>query len=290
MEDNHHLIRPLLHPSTTNAAVTPPLDDHVHHNLMNPISSNSGIIFRLSLVAFIGIVSIWANHEASKGYSVTIVNDSGQTTVAGKRFHLFYVSNDEATRVVVKASKIIENFLYPNHDKIIPSRKQVKHIVLKLSDRNLTDNYAVYSNTNLEFVLTISPSIMGGANFRHDTVLAMQRGVARIWLWDGLTNLINGIVEYMVINNLGGSSAASSRADRAEPPQSATACWKNDDSRVVAEFLNNCEHRRPGFIRRLNQAMKNGWDDGKLDGALGQPVQNLCASNNESLRYNFSSV
>ncbi|KAI3457065.1 hypothetical protein Pfo_013728 [Paulownia fortunei] len=295
MEENHHLLRPLLHPSTTNSistsssatTVTPPLDDHELNNL-NLISSNSGIIFRLSLLAFIGIVSIWANHEASKGYAITIVNESGNT-FPGKRFQLFYVSNDEATRIVIKASKIVENFLYSDYDN--PTKKPIRRIILKLADRNLTDNVIVDSGMDHEFVVNISPSIMEGTNFGHAMILAVRQGVARIWLWDGQgnapRNLINGIVEYMT-NNLGASFAVSS-PDTAEPPESATACWKHEDSRVVAEFLNYCERRRPGFIRRLNQAMKDGWDDGKLDGVLGLPVQNLCTTY-ESLRYNISSV
>ncbi|KAL0353962.1 UNVERIFIED_CONTAM: hypothetical protein Sangu_0977500 [Sesamum angustifolium] len=231
MEESHHLLRPLLSPSTTSPAVAPPLDDHVVDNL-KPISSNSSIILRLSLVAFIGIVSIWANHEASKGYDITIVNESADTFL-GNRFQLFYVSNDEAVRLVIQASKVVENFLYPDRNSRIKKSAMVQ---------------------------------------------AVQRGVARIWLWDGRGNapesLIHGIVEYM-IDHLW---ATRPRSDRAKPLRSATTCWKDGDSRVVAEFLDYCERRRPGFIRRLNHGMMDGWDDGKLDGLLGQPAQNLCTS------------
>ncbi|KAL0362526.1 UNVERIFIED_CONTAM: hypothetical protein Scaly_1207800 [Sesamum calycinum] len=288
MEESHHLLRPLLSPSTTTTtspAVAPPLDDHVVDNL-KPISSNSSIILRLSLVAFIGIVSIWANHEASKGYDITIVNESADTFL-GNRFQLFYVSNDEAVRLVIQASKVVENFLYPDHDSRI--KKPVSHIIVKLADRNLTDNIIVESDTDQKFVLNISPLIMDGTNFGQAMVQAVQRGVARIWLWDGRGNapesLIHGIVEYM-IDHLW---ATRPRSDRAKPLRSATTCWKDGDSRVVAEFLDYCERRRPGFIRRLNHGMMDGWDDGKLDGLLGQPAQNLCTSY-ESLRYNISSA
>ncbi|KAK4398203.1 hypothetical protein Sango_1295800 [Sesamum angolense] len=286
MEESRHLLRPLLSPSTS-PAVAPPLDDHVVDNL-KPISSNSSIILRLSLVVFIGIVSIWANHEASKGYDITIVNESADTFL-GNRFQLFYVSNDEAVRLVIQASKVVENFLYPDHDSRI--KKPVSHIIVKLADRNLTDNIIVESGTDQIFVLNISPLVMEGTNFGQAMFQALQRGVARIWLWDGRGNapesLIHGIVEYM-IDHLWATRQRSDH-DRAKPLRSATTCWKDGDSRVVAEFLDYCERRRPGFIRRLNHGMMDGWDDGKLDGLLGQPAQNLCTSY-ESLRYNISSA
>ncbi|KAL2245599.1 uncharacterized protein LOC105165554 [Sesamum indicum] len=286
MEESHHLLRPLLNQSTTTAA-PPPKDDHVVDNL-KPISSNSSIILRLTLVACIGIVSIWANHEASKGYDITIVNESGDTFL-GKRFELFYVSNDEAVRLVIRASKVVENFLYPDHDSHI--KKPISHIIVKLADRNLTDDIFVESTTDHKFVLNISPSVMEGTSFRQVVFQAVKRGVARISLWDGRgnapQNLKDGIVEYM-IGHLWATRPPSGH-DKAKPLRSAARCWKHADSRVVAEFLDYCERRRPGFIRRLNHAMMDGWDDGKLDGLLGQPAQTLCTTY-ESLRYNISSV
>lgn len=292
MEDHHHhhhhhLTRPLLNPST---AAIPPLDNHVLHNT-SLVSSNSGIILRLSFIAFIGIVSVWANHEASKGYDIIIVTEP-RGTLAANRFRMFYESNDEAARLIIKASKVIENFLYPSSDN--PTKKQVRRVVLQLAKENLTDNVVVVYPGSGEFVLNVSPSIMEGTNFRHAMVRSIYEGVARVWLWDGQgnapINLINGIVEYTTHNLLVGSfTAAISSLVGAEPPRSTTACWKRDDSRVVAEFLNYCERRRPGFIRRLNEEMMDGWDDGKLDGALGLSVGNVCTTY-ESLRYNISSV
>ncbi|KAG8386718.1 hypothetical protein BUALT_Bualt03G0178100 [Buddleja alternifolia] len=300
MEENHHLLHPLLNPSTRNAAAatatssfstasaatTTALDDQEFNNL-KLISSDWGIIFRLSLVAFIGIVSIWASHEASKGYAITIVNESSDTIV-GKLFELFYVSNDEATRILIKASKTVENFLYPDHESHY--KKPINHIILKLAGRNLTNNVIIDSRLDHEFVLNISPSIMEGTNFGQSTFQAVQQGMARIWVWDGQgkapKNLIDGIVEY-ISSNLGGLAGLSD-PKRVELPQVATVCWQHD-SRTVAQFLEYCERDQPGFIRRLNQAMKDGWHDGKLDDVLGQPVQNLCTIY-ESLRYNYSSV
>ncbi|KAL3652468.1 hypothetical protein CASFOL_002149 [Castilleja foliolosa] len=293
MEENHHrhYLRPLLSPSTTTTAITPPLDDHEYTNNHILISSHSSIIFRLSLVAFIGIVSIWANHEASKGYAITIVNDSGQT-LPGKRFQLFYVSNDEATRIILEASNVIQSFLYSNNEN--PTKKKVEHVILKLASRVLVDNVIVDTVADQnEFVLNISPSIMERTNFDEAIIRAIREGVALVWLWDGQgnapKNLINGIVEYIILMlyNLGDRWAVVSPDHRAEPPDSVVVCWKHDDPRWVAGFLSYCERRRPGFIRRLNRALKDRWDDGILDGVLGRSIQSMCTSYHESLRYNI---
>lgn len=270
MEESHqrHLLQPLL-PSTAAA---------------QPTSSNAAVISRLLLVGFIGIVSIWANHEASKGYAITLVNESAATS-AGARFQLFYVANDEATRVAIKASNIIENFLYPYSNG--SSKKPIKSVIIKLVDRNLTNNVVVEMGSEQDqFVLNISPSVMGGTNFGHDMVVAIRQGVARMWLWDGEgsapNNLMTGLIEYL-INILDVSTSI-------EPLEPAAAvCWDPDNGRAVAEFLKHGERRRPGFIRRLNRAMKDGWSEEILGGALGLPVHKSCATS-ESLRYNSSSV
>lgn len=230
------------------------------------------------MVALVGIVSIWANHEASKGYAITILNES-PNTLAGSRFQLFYVSNEEATRMVVKASNTIENFLYRDPSSSI--RKPIKSVVVKLSSRNLTENVVVESSHD-QFVLNISPSIMGGKNFdRDDVARAIRQGVVRIWLWDGQgsapKNLVNGIVEYLV-NCLDGTASSHDAAELLEPA-AAAACWDSGDRRAVAGFLESGERRRPGFVRRLNEAMKDGWSDERLGDALGLP-----------LRYNSSSM
>lgn len=285
MEERHHLLHPLLTPSTTTAAALPP-DDHAVNYLNLMISSNSGIFFRLCMVALVGIVSIWANHEASKGYAITILNES-PNTLAGSRFQLFYVSNEEATRIVIKSSNTIENLLYRDPSSSI--RKPIKSVVVKLASRNLTDNVAVESSHD-QFVLNISPSIMGGKNFdRDDVARSIRQGVVRIWLWDGQgsapKNLVNGIVEYLV-NSLDGTAPSHDEAELLEP---AAVCWNSGDRRVVAGFLERSERRRPGFIISLNEAMRDGWSDERFGGALGLPVHKLCAIS-KSLRYNSSSV
>ncbi|KAH0721791.1 hypothetical protein KY284_006821 [Solanum tuberosum] len=143
------------------------------------------------MVIFVGIVSLWANYEVSKGFSITIVNEAIEGTFANKRFDLFYVSNDEATRLVLRTSKFVENILYPISDRQDYGqpgiKKQVKHVILQLSSRNLTSSIIVKSSRDDKdvFVVYISPSILEGPNYKRDMFLALQKGMARIWLWDG---------------------------------------------------------------------------------------------------------
>ncbi|KAL2476590.1 Plant basic secretory protein (BSP) family protein [Abeliophyllum distichum] len=282
MEENQQLLQPLMYPpsATVTTTTTTPRG---HHDIKADESILS-IFFRLVLVTFIGIVSIWANHEASKGFAITIVNEAGADTFPAKRFSLFYLSNDEATRIVIKASKSVENFLYPID---MYNKKKVNQVTLKLADRNLSDGVVVEFGKEGEFVLHLSPSIMEDQNFKHAMLLEVKKCVARIWLWDGQGNaphnLINGIVEYIA------SNFSASSPIKAKLLSSTTAYWKHNDIRVVTEFLNYCECSRPGFIRRLNQAMKDGWHERKLDNALGMPVQNLCTTYNSS-KHKFSST
>ncbi|XP_073157963.1 uncharacterized protein [Henckelia pumila] len=301
MENHHHHHRePLIQPPNTAGASysetvidmeTTPQDQDSDHD---PPSSFS-ITFRLYFLALLALVSLWANLEASRGFSITIINASGDQTFAGKRFHLFYESNDEATRMVIKASKAIETFLYPDNDHT-DSKKQVSSIIFKLAGSNSSDGeFIVVDSEGVvdEFVLKVSPSILEGSDFRHDMLLAVQQGVARVWLWDGKgespKDLINGIVEY-ITSNLGGFGRLPEEASPPEEGFSSAACWKRQDPRAVAGFLKHCERRRPGFIARLNRGMKYGWHDDMFGVALGMPVLDLCTSFHESLMYNFSSL
>ncbi|XP_057763785.1 uncharacterized protein LOC130985043 [Salvia miltiorrhiza] len=289
MAESRHLLHLLLPPSA--AAESPaPLDD----GDLKLISSNSGIVFRLFLVAFIGVVSVWANHEASKGYAITVINESTNTFLA-TRFKVFYASNDEATRAAIKASSIIERFLFPDSDgeKNHSTKKVIKSVVIRLVDRDLTGDVAVETDSSGDrdrFVLSVSSRVLEGANFDREMALAIRRGVARVWLWDGAgdapRNVVDGIVEYLV--EICDDAAAP---EVLEPPAAAAAvCWDDSsNARSVAELLRRGERRRPGFIGRLNRAMKDGWSDEKLGGALGLPVDKLCAAS-ESLRYKSSSV
>ncbi|CAK9173926.1 unnamed protein product [Ilex paraguariensis] len=271
--EEQHLLQPLL--STTTTATT----DHAA-SATSFISDNGkaflsdlGIIFRLVLIILIGMVSIWANHEASKGFAITIINETADTS-PGRCFSLFYETNDKATRILLNASKFVENILYL--DDSLP-KKQVDHVIFRLASRNLTHMVTVDYGQDNEFVLHVNPSIMQETNFSHAMLLAVQRGMARIWLWDGQGNaplyLINGMVEYITELAGFGTALNSGVGDSLE---SDYTCWNSKDSKAVAQFLNNCERHRPGFIGRLNQAMRQGWHDRTVDDVLakGHPLKN----------------
>nr|GMD90322.1 uncharacterized protein LOC109150370 [Ipomoea batatas] len=175
-------------------------------------------------------------------------------------------------------------------------KKTITHVILRLSSRNLSRPATTHSgDRDGEFVIHLSPSIMHDPNFKHAMFLAVQRGMARIWLWDGQGNapitLINGIVDYIsTLAVSGGSPPAPSSAEL--PEYSGSGCWTgNSDPRAVAGFLNYCEGKREGFVRRLNQEMKNNWHEKMVDDALGgMPAKTLCDSYHSSTQFSTSSI
>ncbi|KAK3039078.1 hypothetical protein RJ639_028529 [Escallonia herrerae] len=255
MEEEHYLLFQPLIPTaittttttvatavtTTTAAAT---GSHIKF-----VSSNARIFVRLLFIIFIGTLSIWANHEASKGFTITIINEAAESP-SGKRFSLFYLCNGKATRILLSTSTFVEKLLYPNNAH---PKKRVNHVTLRLSSRNLTHPALVESRKNHEYVIHLSPSVMEETNFNQAMLTALRRGVARLWLWDGHDSappgLINGMVEY--ITSLAGSRPV---LDSGRAKESA-----------VARFLNYCERQKPGFIGRLNRGMEREWHDQTVD-------------------------
>ncbi|GAA0170310.1 hypothetical protein LIER_24602 [Lithospermum erythrorhizon] len=187
MEKNYQLYHPLLHKTTTSTTLAA-----TGHETNIP-SNSPGIIPRLTFVFFIGAISLWANYESSKGFNITILNEAGNNTLASKRFDLFYVSNDEITRLVLRTSQLIEDIIYQSDD--INFKKQVNHVIIKLSSRNLTSSTERYGGANKrvvvsslnehEYVIEISSLVMEGDGFRKDMLLAVQCGMAEVWLFNG---------------------------------------------------------------------------------------------------------
>ncbi|KAL5791720.1 hypothetical protein ACOSP7_000314 [Xanthoceras sorbifolium] len=262
--EEHHLFQPLLF--TTTSVEAPAATDEVED--IKFFSSNKAICFRLLSVIFIGVISIYANYEESKGFDITIVNESKESP-AGKRFELFFVSNDKATRILQNTSSFVENVLYPdttNHHK-----KQVRRVTLRLSSKNMTRIPTVDSPKIDEFVISISPSTMGDSNVNHAIISAVQRGMSRVWLWDGESRaptwLVDGLAEYM---------SRSAGFGEARAFGGSWELWDDEDPRVVAQCLDYCEKNNKGFIQRLNQAMRERWDDRTVDVALGREAKTLC--------------
>ncbi|TMW98924.1 hypothetical protein EJD97_003314 [Solanum chilense] len=269
---NQNLLQPLIQKTNTNS--------YEHDHKIISYSPNQSIILRLFMVIFVGLVSLWSNYEVSKGFSITIVNETIKGTIANKRFDLFYMSNDEATRLVLRTSKFVENILYPvNHQHEI--KKQVKHVIIQLSSRNLTSPVIV---NNDEFVIHISPSILEGPDYKRDMFLALQEGMARIWLWDGQGNapssLVNGMVEY--ITSLASlSERVTLESESVKSVKLNRSCWKSKDKKTIVKLLNYCEGKKEGFIRRLNKEMKNVWHEKIIDDILGMPAWHLCETYNK---------
>ncbi|KAJ8763029.1 hypothetical protein K2173_023234 [Erythroxylum novogranatense] len=273
MED-HYLSQPLL-PTTITASVSSSIKSSptlVHHRKSEPFLSNSCVLLRLITIIVIGVVSVWANYEASKGFSIKIVNHANKESPAAKRFNLFYVTNDKATRIILNTSSFVENLLYPDANH---SKKQVDHVTLRLASYNLTGMNVAKTDTN-RFDINISPSTVRDVKSLDASFVPMVlRGMARVWLWDGESTvpswLLDGMVEY--INGLAGFGPMGS-VEASKSAESYGFCLGNKDPLAVAKFLGYCEKHRKGFIPWLNQALKNEWLT--VESALGMELQNLC--------------
>lgn len=272
MENRRSLSQPLIS-STSPSPTTTPTSPHL---------SNHAIALRLLLVAVVGLTSLWANHEASKGFDITILNNAKGSS-AGQRFDLFYVSNDEATRLLLNASNFIQNLIYPSHH--LP-KKIIKSVHLTLSLRDLPSNVAVEQlDGGVDFAVHLSPSIFNGTNMNHAMSTAVLRGMSRVWLWNGEghapPSLLDGMVEHIV--------ATAGFVEKKYPGGAVStlaACeamwWKDKDPMEIAMFLDYHEIQGEGFIQRLNQALRSRWHDQTVDDVLAMPDQRPCGSFNSS--------
>ncbi|XP_058101187.1 uncharacterized protein LOC131245623 [Magnolia sinica] len=270
------------------------MEDH-HVNQSPPTttisSSTSTIIHRIITVLFIAIMSIWANHEASKGFEITITNDATDLP-AGRRFGLLFVSDDKATRIIINASHFVENILYPDDHH---PRKPIDRVTLRFSGQNLTEEGAIVAvdrRSPREFVVQISSHIMDMAHVEWAMAAAVQQGITRVWLWDGNgsapVSLLDGMIEYISI--VAGFSPSPSDYGGAVLPESDGGCWAGMDRVGVARFLQYGEALRHGFVARLNRAMQGPWHVRMVDDALGWPAQMLCASYHASSALHLSNA
>ncbi|XP_039053555.1 uncharacterized protein LOC120195679 [Hibiscus syriacus] len=156
--DDYTLPIPLLTTATATTTSGAAKED-AKNRVPSPSTPGPDVICRLLLVILIGTISVWANHEASKGFKVTIINNSAfKVSPAARRFHLFYVSNDEATRIILNTSA------YPNHPHL--TKKPVHHVVLQLAageeDKPSTTKVSVARSKGKEsvYVINLSPTIM----------------------------------------------------------------------------------------------------------------------------------
>ncbi|KDP31540.1 hypothetical protein JCGZ_15367 [Jatropha curcas] len=272
--DDQQLFQPLLPTATISCCSSATLYNNDEEDHIKVLSSNSSVILRLFTIFSVGVVSIWANYEASKGFDITIINDA-KDSPAGKRFALFYMSNDKAIRIIQNTSSFVETFLYPNINNY--NKKYVSHVTLRLASTNLTDLVVVETNADHEFAIHLSPSVMGNhKNLDYAVTSSILQGMAQIWLWNGESRaprwILDGLVEYIKK-----TAGFSPMAVGWELPEYCNFCSGYKDPKAVASFLDYCQRHREGFIQRLNQALKVGWDnDRTVEDASGMQIQNLC--------------
>ncbi|KAJ4834351.1 hypothetical protein Tsubulata_038863 [Turnera subulata] len=262
--EHNHLRHPFLVPSPTTAAETTALgSDDGDADYLKFLSSNPGVILRLLFVISLGVVSVWASHEASKGFGITVINDA-KGMQAAKSFSLLYISNDGATRILQSATSFLQtNILHtPNN----PPR----HVTLRLATTHLAKGTVTVDagGEEGEFVISVGLSQdnakLGRRRHLDPEVRALVlQGMARVWLWDSKSRappwLLDGMVEY--VRGLAGFG-----------PAGAATGWSGDkDPLVVAKLLDCCERRNKGFILRLNQVLTGS------DGP-GLPVSSPCDS------------
>ncbi|XP_040380412.1 uncharacterized protein LOC102721084 [Oryza brachyantha] len=238
--------------------------------------SNASIVARVVAVLAVASVSLFAQHEASRGFHIDVVNAAPRDTVAGRRFDLFFVSNGRAERVLHYASRGVEEALFP--DASFP-RKRVTRVTVKMAGHNLTGDDGAVAAASVdgvapgEYVISLSPGLMYSTSDKAaDAVAAaVRRAVARMWLWDGRGAAPARVTEAMVDYLASGANANAIEASPAADDNDAPQC-------MSARFLTHLERRRGGFVARLNRAMRDRWSDAAVDAALGVPARPACAA------------
>lgn len=221
------------------------------------LESDSGIFIRIFSVILVVAISLWANHEASKGFSITIINEAKETP-SGERFSLFFESDDTAVRVLLETSFSVERLLYDG----VPHRlrKPVNHITVRFYG-NRSDVSVTSDASNGEYVIGLSSSLTGISEFRNGVRAALRRSMVRIWLWGdnesgASPELVAGLVEYLAVEG----------GERRRFDELGVYPKDKESAYVVARWLDYCERRSEGFIRRLNHGMMRlRWDDQTVD-------------------------
>lgn len=274
---------PLLLPLSTAASCSSSscitVDDDTATTVLSPTparSSPSGqsILARYLAVLLVASVSLFAHREASKGFRIDVVGAGTQGSgVAARRFDLLFVSNGRAERLLHRASRAVEDALFP--DPSFPRRRVTRVTVRMMDGGNLTAADAtVDANAGGEYVISLSPRLLSDASGSDKPVAAaVRRAVARMWLWDARgaapARVTESMVEYL---------ASASAADVEALSSSKEADGTSNTQCISPRFLKHLERRRAGFVARLNRAMRDRWSDAAVDAALGAPARPVCAA------------
>lgn len=164
----------------------------------------------------------------------------------------------------------MERFLYDGVPRRL--RKPVNHVTVRFIG-NRSDVSVTSNASNGEYVIGLSSSLMKRNEFRNAVKAALRRSMVKVWLWGDESagaspELVAGLVEYLAVrrrfDELGGYY------------------WKDKESVNVARWLDYCERRSEGFIRRLNHGMRLRLDDQTVDLASN----GACGSRQDVLRDN----
>ena len=208
-------------------------------------------------------------------------------TSLGQKFNLFYVSNDEAIRLVQNSSSFAAKILFPaDHSRILEKLIEVE--VQFVSDHSLT-NYINSFEQKGKYIIFIDSYIMEFKDFKYRIKKEIMKKMGEILLIN-LRNkvpntLLDGMVEY--INDLAGfgDHLEENVIKLRNNNRVIKKCWEDNDSRLVAKFLGYADEEKcEGFVGRLNQEMgKNGWFEEIMDKLLGMEAIQLCSSFHDSM-------
>ncbi|XP_021740365.1 uncharacterized protein LOC110706709 [Chenopodium quinoa] len=275
-KDLRHPLLPLANNADATITTTTGFVGPTSNDSGKTTSSRLSVIARLLVIFLIGAISIWASHEASKGFVITVVNNM-KDTPAGEKFTLFFISNDEAIRLVQSSSTFAAEVLFPGDDSI--PEKLIDQIDVQLVSHNLTSDHTVAVKSlgqKSKYILFINPLVMEFGNFRYRIRKEIQKGMAEILLFNrqhtAPKTLLAGMVEYISdLAGFGGPKPVFKQRDV------SAKCWEEKDSGIVAKFLAYCEKKSKGFVGRLNQEMnRDGWYEKLMDKVLEMPAMHFC--------------
>ncbi|XP_031499518.1 uncharacterized protein LOC116263858 [Nymphaea colorata] len=268
-------------------------------------STSGGITLRLFTVFAVAAVSVWANHEASKGFDIHVSNEIADATSA-RRFHMLFVADDRIDRMVLSSSRAAERLLYgenaQNRKKVV---KRVSITVrLSASDQpGSTAFFAADAGNCAEqcfcYTIYVGSGILREkedvGKVRRVVGSAVQKVMAYVWLSDGdgrtPAELLDGIADYVTLASVGGLKVArvptgegNGRTGETNVSGSRSReCWLAEDPGEVAAFIGYCECMSSGFVARLNEKMAEGWRPEMVDEALGTSSMRLCSSFSSAL-------
>ncbi|CAA7399991.1 unnamed protein product [Spirodela intermedia] len=216
--------------------------------------SSSVVAVRLTTFVVFAVLSLWANHEASKGFQVAVLSGGGGTAAA-PRFDLMFVSNGRAARALLSASGAVERVLFSGAGE----RKRVDRVTLQLAPAEFSGDVAVLRGgpAESEFTLQLSSRVVFSCDGGSAMAAALRRGMAEVWLWDGQgaapPDLLDAMAEFL------------------SAPQGAAG------GGAAARLVRRCEgDSGGGFVARLNVAMKGRWRPEMVAEAVGSSPATAC--------------